>query len=101
MIELRVVVFACFFGMGLFMARGAWAAAIGREERRGDAMRLACFATAVVFCGYQLRAIFDPNDNLLLAALHVLAIGDALFIIRLGQRYGRGPLLRGGDNGTE
>ena len=98
---LRLIVLVCFFAMGLFMAKGAWAAAIGRGERRGDAMRLACFATAVVFCGYQLRAVLVPDNEVILSALHLLAIGDALFIIRLGQRYGRGPLLRGGDNGTE
>lgn len=97
MTMLRILSFLAWFGMAVFMASGAWAAATRRRERHGDAMRLACFATAFVVCGFNLRWLITPDSLFAWRLLHVLSIAVALYIIKLGLRYGRGPLR--GANG--
>lgn len=77
--------------LAAFMASGAWAAAHARDTRRGDPMRLACFATALLMIGYSALGIVAPGENVARGILHVLAIADAGLIWRLGKAYGRGP----------
>lgn len=87
---LNVVVWGC---MLCFMASGAWAAAMRRRMRRGDPMRLACFATAVVNVGFNLRWLLAEDSILLWQLLYVLSVAVGIYILKLGHDYGRGPLI--------
>lgn len=91
MTALRILNLIVWGFMLVYMARGAWSAMFGDEMRRGDPMRLACFATAIVMCGFTLRWLVAPADQISFAVLYALAIADAVFIIALGRAYGRGP----------
>ena len=82
-----LAVWACVL---IYMASGAWAAARGRQVRRGDPMRLACFITAAVFVGYVLRGLFWPGEVASGAALRLASMADAIYILSLGRAYGRG-----------
>lgn len=74
-----------------FMASGAWSAMSGREMRRGDPMRLACFATGLIICGFNVRGMIAPDDELSRVILYLLSIADGVFIMLLARAYGRGP----------
>lgn len=65
----------------------------GQQSRRGDPMRLACFATGAIFVFGALRLLLAPDSYQLLAAILVLVIADALLILRLMRAYGRGGLV--------
>jgi len=93
MTALRIVNLFVWVVMAIFMARGAWAAAMGRRVHRGDPMRLACFATAVVNAGFTLRWLIAPASEVVWQLLYVLSSAVAVYIVKLGRDYGRGPLL--------
>jgi hypothetical protein len=74
----------------VYMAPAAWAASFGRNPRRGDPMRLACFSTAVMMAGFSLRWLLAPTNVLLWQILYVLSSVDAVYILMLARAYGRG-----------
>lgn len=90
MIALRIINIVLWASMAAYMAPGAWSAAFGKA-RYGDPMRLACFATGVVFVGFNLRALLTPDNDLLWHALLTVSAALAIFIWKLGRTYGRGP----------
>lgn len=90
---LRVLNVLIWGGMAVFMARGAWAQATKREVRRGDPMRLACFATGIVVAGFCLRWLILPENDAVFVMLYLLAAAVGVYIVKLGRDYGRGPLL--------
>lgn len=79
-----------WLGVMAYMATGAWATARGKHVRRGDPMRLACFITGAIFAGYILRGQVWPGDPTSGAALRLLSMADAVYIVALGRAYGRG-----------
>ncbi len=89
---LRIINLCCWGAMLAYMLPGA-CAALGRHARYGDPMRLACALTAIVVMGFNLRWLVVPNDLVLWKGLLVLSAVLAVFILRLGLTYGRGPLL--------
>lgn len=96
---LRVIALICWAGVVIFMFRGAAAAALSRNMRRGDPMRLACFATAIVNAGFSARWLMAADNELIWKLLYVLSAAAAIYIIVLGRRYGRGPLIEGLSDG--
>lgn len=101
MIALRIINIAVWGIMLAYMLPGAWSATTARA-RYGDPMRLACALTAVVMLGFNLRALLAPEDELLWKTLLVLSAALALFILKLGRTYGRGPrLAKQGDDRAE
>lgn len=91
MTELRILNLIVWGALLIFMAHGSWSALFGKNQRRGDAMRLACFAMAAVQIGFNLRWLFWPEDVVLWQALYVLSAGAAVYIAWLAHTYGRGP----------
>lgn len=91
MIALRILNLIVWGVMAAYMLPGAWSALFGRDQRRGDAMRLACLATALLIIGFNGRALFFPDNIILWQILLVGSIGDGCYIIWLAWAYGRGP----------
>lgn len=91
MTELRVLNLIVWGLMALYMTTGAWSAVFGANTRRGDAMRLACFATAIVMVGFNLRWLVAPDSIWTWQALYVLSAGLGCYILWLAHAYGRGP----------
>jgi hypothetical protein len=89
---LRILNLAVWGIMMAYMLPGAWSALTSRA-RYGDPMRLACALTAIVMIGFNARALLVPDDLLLWKGLLALSAALAVFILKLGTTYGRGPLL--------
>ena len=92
-IMLRLVALIAWGAMFAFMAPGAFSVMRRTHMRRGDPMRLACATTAIVFMGYQLRFLILPDNESLRYLLHVASAANAVFVVRLGVAYGRGPIV--------
>lgn len=92
MTALRLLNLAVWVGLFLYMLPGAWAAARAIKARHGDPMRLAVAATALIIIGFTARSLWAPEHNGSLATLYVLCILDGLYIARLANAYGRGPV---------
>jgi hypothetical protein len=93
MIPYRILTLLAWAVVAVFMAKGAWASASGRGARYGDAMRLACFATACVMLGWNAKWFVAADNMIVWKMLQALSVADAGFIVVLGVRYGRGPKL--------
>lgn len=91
MIALRIITSIVWTVMLVYMAPGAWAAVRGRNVRRGDPMRLACFLTGLMVVGFNLRRLLFPENMVTWAGLYVFSMSIAVYIIALGRAYGRGP----------
>lgn len=95
MIALRILNLIAWGVMLAYMLPGAWSATGGRA-RYGDPMRLACALTAFVFIGFNSYWLANANSaprDPFMAALLVLSVALAVFILKLGRTYGRGGLL--------
>jgi hypothetical protein len=90
MTALRILNVVVYGMMAVYMFPGAWSAVFGRDVRRGDPMRLACFATAFVMLGFNLRWLFAPDSIWMWQALYLLSAGVGVYIIVLAHAYGRG-----------
>jgi hypothetical protein len=91
MTALRILNLIIWGGMMIYMAPGAWSAVSGKALRRGDPMRLACFATAFVIVGFNLRWLLLADNMMVWQALYVLSAGVGVYIVVLAHAYGRGP----------
>lgn len=91
MTVLRIVNVLIWGTMALYMVTGAWAAISGIGVRRGDPMRLACFATALVMAGFNLRWLIAPDSIWTWQALYALSAALGVYIMALAYAYGRGP----------
>lgn len=91
MTELRLLNVLVWGIMLVMMSSGAWSAAFGNDLRRGDPMRLACFATAFVMVGFNVRWLIWPDSVLMWQALYVLSAASGVYIMLLARAYGRGP----------
>lgn len=87
---LRILNVAIWLGGMIYMAPGAWAAASGKNVRRGDPMRLACLATGFLMVGFNLRWLLIPDSEALFIALLTLSAVDGVYIVMLARSYGRG-----------
>lgn len=85
---LNVIIWGC---MAAYMFSGAWSAIVGSNVRRGDPMRLACFATALLMVGFNLRWLLVPDSIWTFQALYGLSAVLGAYIMVLAHAYGRGP----------
>jgi hypothetical protein len=87
----RILNIVIWLSMMIYMAPGAWSAVTGKALRRGDPMRLACFATAFVIVGFNGRWLLAPDSEMIWQTLYALSAAVGVYIIRLAHAYGRGP----------
>lgn len=90
---LRIANVLIWAGLLAFMFEGAKTAVIGKETRRGDPMRLGVAFVCLVMIGGNLRWLFAPESQTLLAVVHIMAAAVGLYIARLASAYGRGPRI--------
>lgn len=88
---LRILNVVVWGVMAAYMLPGAWSTVAGYAVRRGDPMRLACFATAIVMVGFSLRWLLAPDNILVWQALYGLSAAVGVYIMFLARAYGRGP----------
>ena len=91
MTALRILNIVIWGAMAAYMMTGAWSAIRRTHVRRGDPMRLACLATALVMIGFNVRWLLIPENVLVWQGLYVLSAGVGCYIIALARAYGRGP----------
>jgi len=87
---MRVVNFAAWLCVMAYMAPAAWSAGFGKNVRRGDPMRLGCFATAFVMALGYARWLFMPESIVFWQIIHIMTAVVAGYILILARSYGRG-----------
>lgn len=90
---LRILNLLIWSGLLLYMLPGAKSAIMGRDTRRGDPMRLGLSFVCLVIIGGNLRFLLAPDSDGLWMAIYLLSAAVGLYLIRLGNAYGRGPRL--------